>query len=58
MPYARSTQRRIDDAWRRYREAEREGRDLTSEEQAEIDQAVDATMACAARSRSRSRTRA
>jgi hypothetical protein len=43
MPYSRSTQKRIDNAWRRYREAEREGRDLTPEEQAEIDEAVDAS---------------
>jgi hypothetical protein len=43
MPYSSSTQKRIDNAWRRYREAEREGRDLTPEEQAEIEQAVDAS---------------
>ncbi len=43
MPYSSSTQKRIDNAWRRYREAEREGRNLTAEEQAEIEQAVDAS---------------
>jgi hypothetical protein len=43
MDYAPSTQKRIDNAWRLYREAEREGPDLTAEEQAEIERAVDAS---------------
>ncbi len=41
MDYSSKTQKRIDNAWRRYREAERERRDLTPDEQAEMDEAVD-----------------